>query len=111
MPGTFEEWRRALRWDDSAQPTVPSYCINGGAWYMGRLRSQWSAKRSEDDRRRLAQASYNAGFGNILKAQVRCKYAASWAEISPCLVRVTGRYSRETITYVQRIEFWFWQMQ
>lgn len=111
MPRTFAEWKLHFQWDENAHPTVPSYCITGGAWYMNRLRSQWTAKRSEDDRRRLAQASYNAGFGNIVKAQKLCNYDPTWAGISPCLVRVTGKHHKETITYIQRIEMWFWELQ
>ena len=111
MPETFKQWSAHFKWGEEAAPTTASYCITGGAWYMAQLKAQWVAKRSEDDRRRLAQASYNAGFGNIAKAQKKCNGVASWQDISKCLPMVTGHYSKETITYVQRIEYWFLQLQ
>ena len=74
---------------------------------MARLRRAWSAPRPEDERHRLAQASYNAGLGNVLRAQRLCGTASIWVEISACLPRVTGaRNARETTTYVQRIARW-----
>lgn len=111
MPATFAQWRTHFGWSATAAPTVASYCITGGAWYMANLRGGWKAKRSEDDRRRLAQASYNAGSGNILRAQMKCRNTTSWSEISPCLVLVTGKYSKETLTYVARIQVWYMEMQ
>lgn len=111
MPETFKQWTAHFKWGDTASPTIASYCITGGAWYMSTLRASWTAKRSEDDRRRLSQASYNAGFGNIVRAQTKCGGGKTWAEISPCLILVTGRYSKETLTYVSRIEYWYARMR
>ena len=72
---------------------------------MGTLRRQWRAERSEDDRRRLAQASYNAGLGNMLQAQILAKGAADYASIAAQLHRVTGAdHAKETRDYVARIE-------
>jgi membrane-bound lytic murein transglycosylase F len=111
MPATFAQWNAHFDWGATASPLNASYCIIGGAWYMANLRAVWTAKRTEDDRRRLAQASYNAGSGNIVRAQSKCGGAVTWKEISPCLVLVTGKYSKETLTYVARIEVWFMDMQ
>jgi len=52
---------------------------------MGRLDGQWHSPRPRLERLKLAQASYNAGLGNILKAQKKCNGALLWAEIEPCL--------------------------
>lgn len=77
---------------------------------MARLRNTWRRDRSPTERNPLAQASYNAGTGNILKAQARCNDAKLWPAIEPCLEAVTGpQFSHETRTYVQRIGQW-WRM-
>lgn len=80
--------------------------IYAGARMMRDLTRFWSAPRTATSRRRLAQASYNAGAGNLLKAQHKCG-GNEWEMISPCLREVTGRYSLETLTYVTRIERWY----
>ena len=84
-------------------PFTPRLNIHAAAYYMGRLRTGWSSPRPEFDRHSLAMASYNAGFGNLLKAQRLCTGAILYAEIIDCLPDVTGRHSNETITYVERI--------
>jgi len=81
--------------------------IHAGAYYMAELRAGWTAERTEQQRMELTQASYNAGFGNILKAQRLCKNELVWKDISPCLILVTKHHSRETIGYVERIwRYW-----
>jgi membrane-bound lytic murein transglycosylase MltF len=71
------------------------------AYYMGTLGRQWSSPRPDKERLRLAQASYNAGFRNILNAQEKCGGALFWKDIEPCL-----GFS-ETTKYVIKIEFYF----
>ena len=51
----------------------------------------------------MGQAGYNAGNGNILKAQELSGGERCWDGIAPYLYLVTGHYSRETIQYVWRI--------
>jgi len=107
MPGTWREemQRRGI---GNASPFNPYLSIQAAGSYMARLCKSWKSERPENDRRRLAQASYNAGIGNILKAQKRCNNARHWPEISACLIQVTGpRNSHETLTYVKRIEYWY----
>ena len=59
------------------------------------------------DRINFMFGSYNAGKGNIIKAQRIAKKEGLnsnlWKSIEPTLRRVTGRRSNETITYVKRI--------
>jgi membrane-bound lytic murein transglycosylase F len=76
-----------------------------------RLRREWRAPRADADRHDLAMASYNAGLGNLLKAQRACGGAASYRAIMACLPRVTGRHAEETQTYVARIHHWFQLME
>lgn len=126
MPATHREIARALN-RGAASPHDVEYAIEAAAYYMRRMRRVWlGTERPEDDRRRLAQASYNAGAGNIIAAQRRCSLAQPvrdarletigkgagvplpcvlWAEIALYLPEVTGRAnSAETTGYVARIE-------
>ncbi|MBX3447529.1 MAG: transglycosylase SLT domain-containing protein [Parvibaculaceae bacterium] len=103
MPATWADVVRELRLPRSASRHEASLAIEAGAYYMARLRRSWSSPRPQAERHRLAQASYNAGLGNILRAQKLCGGARLWDEISPCLPRITGRHSKETIDYVRLI--------
>ncbi len=108
MPGTWNEVLGQMGRQGS--PHDPSLAIEAGALYMAKLRHTWRRNRTPIDRNPLAQASYNAGTGSILKAQARCGEARMWPEIAPCLVEVTGeKFSHETRTYVARIDRW-WRM-
>lgn len=84
-----------------------SAAIQAGAYYMASLRRSWSAPRPEDDRHRLALASYNAGLGNILAAQRACADPVLYEAIMACLPRITGRHAAETLDYAPRIYRWF----
>jgi len=86
--------------------------IDAGAYYMAKLRHVWRKDRSALERNTLAQASYNAGVGNILKAQVFCGGARLWTTVQKCLPRVTGAMNAdETTTYVERIDRWWREME
>jgi hypothetical protein len=105
MPGTWREIAAQMRLPPGASPHQ-DIAIDAGAYYMARLRRIWREERTSEERHRLAQASYNAGPGSILRAQARCG-GRSWAEISPCLVQVTGpQHSRETLGYIISIARW-----
>jgi len=109
MPKTWEDITRQLGWSGiSANQAEPA--IAAGAFYMARLRITWRKNRSGLEQNRLAQAAYNSGTGNILRAQSICNNARLWIDISPCLSRVTGQSANETLTYVQRIEQWRQQL-
>jgi hypothetical protein len=106
MPATWHEVAREMRLPPGASPHG-EIAIEAGAYYMARLRRAWIAPRPQGERHTLAQASYNAGLGSILKAQALCGGAPDWDGILPCLSRVTGaRNARETATYVTRIAHW-----
>jgi membrane-bound lytic murein transglycosylase F len=108
MPGTWREETERL--GIIASPFNPKVNIRVGVFYMKRMVRFWKAPRPDIERLYLAFASYNAGAGNILKAQTRCKGMPLWSDIAPCLQDVTGRHSKETITYVGRINRWFKQL-
>lgn len=106
MPGTWRQVAAELRLPPGASPHQ-ALAINAGAYYMSRLRRIWSSPRTEDHRHQLAQASYNAGAGNILRAQSLCGGASTWDGIAPCLIRVTGpAHSAETRGYITSIARW-----
>lgn len=108
MGGTFNDVGRSLGWVSGASAFDPELSIDGASYYMSKLRYTWRRNRTSDERQPLAQASYNAGTGNILKAQALCANALLWAAISTCLPKVTGeKNTHETRTYVERIAKWF----
>lgn len=106
MPGTWNDVTRKLGYRHAASPHEARLAIDAGAYYMASLRKQWRSERPMLDRNALAQASYNAGLGNILKAQRACQGARHWPEIATCLPQVTGHHSRETTDYVRLIGQW-----
>lgn len=106
MSGTWGDVSRQMGLPRGISPRDAKYAIDAGAFYMARLQRTWSAPRPFMDRHKLAQASYNAGAGHLIKAQRLCGGPALYADIIKCLPQVTGHHSRETITYVERIERW-----
>lgn len=86
--------------------------IKCAARFMRKLRLFWSSPRPILERWRLQVASYNAGPGNVLKAQTLAGGALIWREIAPSMHCVTGQAnSRETLGYVVNIERWFAMLQ
>jgi len=109
MPATWAQIRVEMKYGLGVDPFMADVAIAAGAYYMAKLRRGWSSPRPQGDRHKLAQASYNAGFGNLLKAQKACGGARLYDDIIRCLPDITGRHSTETITYVRRIAKW-WRM-
>lgn len=104
MPATWRDWEKRNGWV-GASPHIAKYCIIGAAQMMADLRRFFKAAPFPD-RQRLAQGGYNAGPGNIRKAQRLCGNAQAWATVASCLPKITGKHSAETITYVDRIARW-----
>lgn len=98
MPATWDEVAGTLGFE--ASPHSARHAIPAGAYYMRRLYRGWTSKRPVEDRKRLAEASYNAGFGGVLGAQRRCGGAIRYTGIEPCL-------PEETRKYVHRIRHWY----
>lgn len=111
MPGTWKEVNTKLKRDINTSAFDPVASIEYASVYNASLVKQWSSKRPEPDRRNLVFASYNAGLGNLLKAQKKCDNKTLYNEIIACLPDITGHHSKETITYVTRINKWFIEMQ
>tara|TARA_R110001592_G_C13193003_1_gene753589 strand:- start:43642 stop:44190 length:549 start_codon:yes stop_codon:yes gene_type:complete len=109
MPATWNDITNNLGWK-MANIFDPSLSIHAGAYYDSKLWKQWRSKRTVDSRRNLTFASYNAGLKSLLDAQKACHMKTEWEDISPCLVQITGKHSKETLTYVERINRWYMQI-
>jgi len=109
MIPTWRDWVQRLKLDPMASPHEAKHAIPAGAAYMAQLRAAWRPDgRTILDRHALAAASYNAGMGNILKAQTLCGDPRLWQDISPCLAKVTGeKNAHETRGYVPAIWRWW----
>ncbi len=101
MDGTWSDVTR--QWAFGTQDIFdPRMSINANAFYNNRLYRNWTSPRPEKDRISLMLASYNAGLGNILRAQRLCGGPNGYEDIMRCLPQVTGNNARETIGYVPK---------
>lgn len=101
LPGTWSDIQK--RHPHLNNPYDPKQSIIAAAMYMGDLNRSWSSPRPVMDRYMLALASYNAGIGNLLRAQEKAEGALPYSEIISRLAEVTGHHARETTEYVDRI--------
>lgn len=107
MPKTFDE---ILRKNPYIKGTLeqPRWNIAAGIWYDKSIWDIFTAERPLQDRFDFMFGSFNAGKGNILKAQRLAKKKGLnpnlWESIEQTLPRVTGRHSRETLGYVKKIK-------
>lgn len=107
MPKTFDEIQRK-------NPTIkgtreqPRWNIAAGIWYDKSIWDIFTAKRPFQDRIDFMMGAYNAGKGNVLKAQKKASKKGFdpnlWNSIERTLPDVTGRHSKETIGYVGKIK-------
>lgn len=109
MDATWSDMSERLGMSPGASAFAPKLSIQAAAYYMGRLRAQWSSPRPEADRHSLALASYNAGLGSLLRAQRVCEGLTLYADVVRCLPAVTGAANAgQTTAYVSRI-WGFWR--
>jgi len=97
MPRTWDEVSSVLRLN--ASPFNPKANSLAAGYYMGRLDREWAVPRPATERLKLAQASYNAGLGSILRAQAACRNALLWEDIEPCL---SYRETRDYVIYIKK---------
>lgn len=110
MPKTKEQIWRELKYNENISAFSSYHSIFAGAYYMRKLRNQWKWKRPQKDKHELAMYCYNAGLGNILKAQKACNNAVLSKDIIKCLPQITGHHSKETINYVKEIDKWYYRL-
>lgn len=107
MPATAKQVANELKahhlFKDGFDVTNKTQSIYAQVHYMNNLFAMWSWKRTDASRMQLALASYNAGAGNILKAQKASGNKKHWLEIKNYLKKITGLNSKETIKYVSNI--------
>ncbi len=103
MPKTWDEVMKGLGLPADTPRTDTDTSIKACAYYMRSLFGKWKAPRPEIDRYCLALASYNAGMGNILKAQKLATEKHPFATVIAQLPHVTGNdNARQTQAYVAR---------
>lgn len=107
MPQTFDE---ILKKNPTIKGSLeqPRWNIAAGIWYDKSIWDIFKADRPLQDRFDFMFGSFNAGKGNILKAQRLAKKKGLnpnlWESIEQTLPGVTGRNSRETLGYVNKIK-------
>ena len=109
MPFTWDEAQATLMF--KASVFSAHHNIIAAAWYDSRMYRFWSSPRPTQDRYNLMFASYNAGAGNIHKAQKRCGNVSLFNDIMRCLPFITGDNANETNTYVRRINKYYRLLQ
>lgn len=102
MPGTWRDYSGKAGYKTAKRTSVEASIVTG-AYYMRHLLDQWTSPRPPMDRYCLALASYNAGLGNLVKAQKAVNGKLFYHEIIAGLPLVTGARSKETIGYVKKI--------
>jgi len=106
MPKTFQEIKKKNPGIKGSN-LQPRWNIAAGIYYNRSIWNLWRADRSFLDRLNFMFGSYNAGKGNILKAQKiaekRNLNPNRWDSIEKTLSKITGKHSQETINYVQKI--------
>ena len=105
MPRTFHEIKKKN--PSFVDIDEPRWNIAAGIYYDSRLYRKWKARRPFVDKMSFTFASYNAGFTNILKAQIVCKKGGLnenlWHNIKQVAPSVRGWRHRETLGYVAKI--------
>ena len=101
MPSTFDEVAMRYGYNQDAYDARTNIML--GVAYMSTLFKIWYVDREKGCHREVTQASYNAGAGNIIKAQVKARGAPCWDAIGPKLPEVTGEHAKETQGYVSKI--------
>jgi len=106
MPKTFAEITKKKPGIKGTRKQ-PRWNIAAGIYYDRTIWNLWKVKRPHVDRINFMFGSYNAGKGNILKAQKIAKNKGLnpniWNSIQSTLPDVTGKSSKETIGYVNKI--------
>lgn len=101
LPATYEEIKAQNPFMSGIEE--PRWNIAAGIFYDRQLYRKWRRERTIQtaERLRFAFASYNAGYGNVLKAHKRARRKVAevkrWDEVAPFA-------PGETRHYVQRIE-------
>ena len=80
--------------------------LDASARYLKKLFDKYQKEGiSEKEAWSFAAGAYNAGMGNIAKAmnEISLEPVKTWDQVAEVLPQVTGKYSQETIRYVNRL--------
>jgi soluble lytic murein transglycosylase-like protein len=80
--------------------------LDASARYLKKLYDKYQKEGiSEKEAWSFAAGAYNAGMGNIAKAinKISHEPVETWGQVAAVLPQVTGKYSQETIRYVNRL--------
>ena len=107
MPATYKEVTKRHRHIKGCS-TDPQWNIAAGISYNRSIWNIFKADRPFQDRLDFTFGAYNAGKGNIIRAQKRAQRSGlnpnGWSSIEQTLPQITGRHSRETLNYVEKIK-------
>ena len=107
MPATAEELGLSLKEDHSSGSILhPESNLNASARYLRKLFDKYVGEGiPSEEAWNFAAGAYNAGMGNIGRAMERVsgKIVKNWDQVAEVLPEVTGKYSSETVKYVNRL--------
>jgi soluble lytic murein transglycosylase-like protein len=105
MPSTAKELGLNLKEDHSIGSVLhPESNLDASARYLRKLFDKYTKEGiSDNEAWNFAAGAYNAGMGNIAKAIVKAGTVSKWDQIATILPEITGKYSSETIRYVNRL--------
>lgn len=102
MPETFTEIRNEINVPNDI--TSPRWNIASGIYYDKKMWNYWTDPRPLHERLKFTFGSYNAGAGNILKAQKVCNSKCNyWDPVKKQGKNINTWKQKETIHYVDRI--------
>lgn len=110
MPATWKDVARQMSFDKGVSPKIANYAIKAAGFYMRQLKNAWGlcfknlGCRTLEERHLFAVAGYNAGNGNIQKANKLAKGSIRLTDTLANLYKVTGIHHKETLSYVKRVE-------
>ena len=103
MPGTWKDMAPKL---GLTNPLEVRQSIQAGIYYDARMWAIWKVPWLLEERIAFTMASYNAGPGHIIKAQLLAldDHSLLWEPVAAQLHMVTGKHAEETRGYVTRIQ-------
>lgn len=107
MPKTAEELGLFIG-DDKTPGSVwhPESNLDASGRYLKKLYDKYRQEGiAKEEAWSFAAGAYNAGMGNISKAinKISHEPVSRWDQVAKVLPEVTGKYSEETIRYVEKI--------
>jgi soluble lytic murein transglycosylase-like protein len=105
MPSTAIELGLNLKEDHSIGSVLhPESNLDASARYLRKLFDKYSKEGiSDNEAWNFAAGAYNAGMGNIDKAIEKAGTVIKWDQVAAVLAEITGKYSSETIRYVNHL--------